>query len=108
MTFFIGAAVNTPFFAWEHLFIRQLQFDAQTLGAIGYVSVFPSVLAYIFFNRGVELIGANRAGIYLHLVPLFGAILAITLLGEQPKMYHFIGIALILAGVALAARKRLP
>ena len=104
-TFFIGAAVNTPFFVWEHLSMRQLQFDAQTLAAIGYVSVFPSILAYIFFNRGVELIGANRAGIALHLVPLFGAVLAIVLLGEKPEAYHLIGITLIMAGVTLAARK---
>lgn len=104
-TFLIGAAVNTPFFAWEHLTVRQLQFDAQTFAAIAYVSLFPSVLAYICFNRGVELIGANRAGVCLHLVPLFGAILAITLLGEELRAYHFIGIALILTGVTLAARK---
>jgi drug/metabolite transporter (DMT)-like permease len=104
-TFLIGALINTPFYAWEHLTVRQLHFDAQTLAAIAYVSIFPSVLAYICFNRGVELIGANRAGVCLHLVPLFGAVLAITLLGEEPRAYHFIGIALILAGVTLAARK---
>ena len=105
VTFFIGASVNTPFFVWEHLSVRQLQLDTQTIAAIAYVSIFPSVLAYICFNRGVELIGANRAGVCLHLVPLFGAVLAITLLGEAPSSYHFIGIALILAGVSLAARK---
>ena len=104
-TFFIGAIVNTPFFVWEHLSVRQLQLDTQTIAAIAYVSIFPSVLAYICFNRGVELIGANRAGVCLHLVPLFGAVLAITLLGEAPRIYHFLGIALILAGVSLAARK---
>ncbi len=105
VTFVIALAVNTPFFIWEHMTVRQIPFDAQTLAAIFYVSIFPSVLAYICFNRGVELIGANRAGMCLHLVPLFGAILAITLLGEEPRAYHFIGIALILAGVTLAARK---
>ncbi len=105
VTFIIGAAVNTPFFVWEHVSVRQLHFNAQTLGAIAYVSIFPSVLAYICFNRGVELIGANRAGVCLHLVPLFGAILAIALLGEAPRIYHLIGFALILTGVILAARK---
>jgi drug/metabolite transporter (DMT)-like permease len=104
-TFFIGAAINTPFFVWEHLSVRQLQLDTQTIAAIAYVSIFPSVLAYICFNRGVELIGANRAGVCLHLVPLFGAVLAITLLGEAPRIYHFLGIAFILAGVSIAARK---
>jgi drug/metabolite transporter (DMT)-like permease len=105
VTFVIAFVINTPFFIWEHMNVRQLQLDAPTLAAIFYVSIFPSVLAYICFNRGVELIGANRAGVCLHLVPLFGAILAITLLGEEPRTYHFIGIALILAGVTLAARK---
>lgn len=105
VTFVIAIVINTPFFVWEHLASRQLQLNTQTLAAIAYVSFFPSVLAYICFNRGVELIGANRAGACLHLVPLFGAILAIVLLGEEPKTYHFIGIVLILAGVTLAARK---
>lgn len=105
VTFAIGALVNTPFFIWEHLSVRQMTLDTQTVAAIAYVSIFPSVLAYICFNRGVELIGANRAGVCLHLVPLFGAVLAVVLLGEEPKVYHFIGIALILAGVSLAASK---
>lgn len=105
VTFFIGAAVNTPIFIWEHLSVRQLQLDAQTLAAIGYVSIFPSVLAYIFFNRGVELIGANRAGVCMHLVPLFGAVLAIALLGEEAESHHLAGIFLIFSGVALAVRK---
>jgi len=105
VTFAIGALVNTPLFIWEHLSVRQMTLDTQTVAAIAYVSIFPSVLAYICFNRGVELIGANRAGVCLHLVPLFGAVLAVVLLGEEPKVYHFIGIALILAGVSLAARK---
>jgi len=105
VTFAIAVAVNTPFFVWEHATSRQMQLDTQTFAAIAYVSIFPSILAYICFNRSVELIGANRAGVCLHLVPLFGAVLAIILLGEEPKTYHFIGIALILAGVTLAARK---
>lgn len=105
VTFMFGALVNTPFFIWEHLAVRQMTMDVPTLLAILYVSIFPSILAYICFNRGVELIGANRAGVCLHLVPLFGAILAIFLLGEKPQAYHFVGIALIIGGVTMAARK---
>lgn len=105
VTFAIGALVNTPFFIWEHITARQMVLDVPTLLSIGYVSIFPSILAYICFNRGVELIGSNRAGVCLHLVPLFGAILAIALLGEEPQAYHLIGISFILAGVTLAARK---
>lgn len=105
VTFAIGALANLPFFLVEHLYVRQLRFDAETMAAIAYVSIFPSILAYIGFNRGVELIGASRAGVCLHLVPLFGALLAITLLGEELRLYHIAGIALILAGVSLAARQ---
>lgn len=104
-TFVIGSLANLPFFLFEHLFARQLQFDAETAAAIAYVSIFPSILAYICFNRGVELIGSTRAGVCLHLVPLFGAVLAITLLGEELRLYHVVGIALILAGVSLTARQ---
>lgn len=105
VTFFIGAVSITPFFAAEHLSGWQLQPTRQTVLAVAYVSIFPGVLAYIFFNRGVELIGANRAGVCLHLVPFFGAILAITLLGEDLHLFHMIGLALILLGVTIAVRK---
>ena len=105
LTFFVALVFVTPFFAVEHMSGWQLQPTWPTLFAIGYVAVFPSILAYICYNRGVELVGANRAGIGLYLVPFFGAILAITFLGEEPKPYHALGLTLILAGVLLAARK---
>jgi drug/metabolite transporter (DMT)-like permease len=105
VTFSIAILFNTPLFVAEHLSGWQLQPTRQTLLAIGYVSIFPGLLAYIFYNRGVELIGGNRAGVFMHLVPFFGAAMAIGLLGEEPRLYHATGIALILAGVTLAARK---
>lgn len=106
VTFTVAIALNTPLFIAEHLSGWRLQFDRQTLLSVVYVSIFPSLLAYIFYNRGVELIGANRAGVFNHLVPFFGAALAILLLGETPQLYHAAGIALILSGVTLAARGR--
>ena len=78
---------------------------AGTFAAFGYVAIFPSVLAYFCLNRGVELIGANRAAPFIHLMPLFGSILAILFLGERPQPFHAVGYALVLTGVALAARK---
>jgi drug/metabolite transporter (DMT)-like permease len=78
--------------------------DTNSLLTIAYVAVFPSILAYICFNRGVELIGANRAGLFIHLAPAFGAVLAVTLLGERLQIYHGIGFALILGGILLATR----
>lgn len=100
----VAALVNIPFFLWEALYHAPLRATTTTVLAVAYVSVFPSALAYIFFNRGVELIGANRAGAFLHLVPLFGALLAVGLLGEAPRLYHATAIALIIAGVVMAVK----
>jgi len=78
---------------------------AGTLAAFAYVAIFPSVLAYFCLNRGVELIGANRAAPFIHLMPVFGSVLAILFLGERPQPFHAVGYALVLTGVFLAARK---
>ena len=101
----IAALVNIPFWIYEHVAIRRIEPDMTTCLSIAYVAIFPSVIAFIFYNRSVELIGANRASIFMHMVPLFGTILAILLLGEELKTYHLIGFALILAGIFMAARK---
>lgn len=76
--------------------------------ALLYVVIFPSTLAYLFFNRGVELIGANRAAPFFHMIPMFGSVLAIVFLGEQPQLFHGVGYALVLTGVVIAARRRPP
>jgi len=104
-TFIIAAVLNFPLFIIEHLSGWQLRMEAQTFFAVLYVAIFPGLLAYIFYNRGVELIGANRAGVFNHLVPFFGAALAILLLGETPHLYHAAGLGLIILGVTLAARR---
>jgi drug/metabolite transporter (DMT)-like permease len=82
-----------------------LKADTMTLATLAYSSVASSALAYMFWGSGVQTLGVNRAGAFLHLVPVFGALLATTLLGEQLGLHHVAGIVLILAGVTLAARK---
>jgi len=61
-------------------------------------------LAYVAWNRGIELVGAPRASAFLHTIPLFAAVFATSLLGERLYPFHVVGFALILAGVTLAAR----
>lgn len=103
----IGAASLVPLTIAEYA--SGSRFAALGVGdyaAIAYVAVFPSILSYLCFNRGVELIGANRAGPFFHLIPLFGVILAVVFLGERPALYHLVGAALIIGGVALAGRSR--
>jgi hypothetical protein len=67
--------------------------------------VFASVLAYLSFNRIVALVGPNMAGLAVHLVPVFGTLLAILLLGEVLRRHHAVGMALIAAGILFAVRK---
>ncbi len=67
-----------------------------------YVMIFPSILAQIFYARGVELIGANRASIFINLLPIFGTILAIIILGEKFEPYHLYASILVILGIILA------
>jgi drug/metabolite transporter (DMT)-like permease len=70
-----------------------------------YVALLPSLLAQVFFIRGVELIGPARAGLFVNLVPVFGALLAVLLLGEPFALYHALGLFLVLGGIWLSERR---
>ena len=104
-TFGIGAALLTPAMLWEVSTGFVLTLDTTTLLALAYVSTVPSILAYICFNRGIELVGANRAGPFFHLIPVFGSVLAIVVLGESFRWYHGLGYALVVGGIVVAARR---
>lgn len=80
----------------------------EAFAVMAYMAIFPSILAYLFFNRGVELIGANRAGPFFHLIPVFGSAVAIAFLGERPALYHAIGYALIIGGIFVAQKWARP
>jgi drug/metabolite transporter (DMT)-like permease len=100
-----GALMLVPFAVWEYSTGAIFKFDTLTLATLVYTLIFPSTLAYLFFNRGLALIGPNRAAPFFHLVPVFGSALAILLLGEQLKLFHLTGYALVLAGVVIASRR---
>jgi drug/metabolite transporter (DMT)-like permease len=100
-----GALLLLPFSIWEYTNGIRLKFDALTIVTLGYVVTFPSALAYMFFNRGIAVIGPNRAAPFFHLMPVFGSIMAILLLGEEPRLFHLIGYAMVFAGVVIASRK---
>jgi len=104
-TMAIGAILLLPLSIWEYANGITLKFDLITVVTLIYVVVFASALAYLFFNRGVVLIGPNRAAPFLHLVPVFGSAMAILLLGEEPRLFHLVGYVLVLAGVVIASRK---
>jgi drug/metabolite transporter (DMT)-like permease len=100
-----GALLLVPFSIWEFSVGPRLAPDLLSLLTLAYVVIFPSILAYLFFNRGIALIGPNRAAPFLHLVPVFGSAMAILLLGEELRPFHLIGYALVLAGVIIASRQ---
>ena len=100
-----GAAMLLPFAVLEFRSGARLTLDPLTVATLGYVVIFPSALAYLFFNRGIALIGPNRAAPFFHLMPVFGSAMAILLLGESLRPFHLIGYALVLAGVIIASRQ---
>jgi drug/metabolite transporter (DMT)-like permease len=100
----IGSMLMLPFYIWESHAGATIRGGWPSYAAIAYTAVLPSLAANLFFNRGVELIGAARAGQSVHLMPVFGAALAVFFLGERVHAYHAIGVALIAAGLALASR----
>ncbi|MGA3402690.1 MAG: DMT family transporter [Acetobacteraceae bacterium] len=104
----IGSMMILPFYVWETLRGGRIHGGPPAWLAMAYIAVFPSFVAYLFFNRGIELIGAARAGQSWHLMPLFGSILAVVFLGESFHVYHAIGIALIGTGILLASIKPAP
>jgi drug/metabolite transporter (DMT)-like permease len=105
-TFGCGAVCLVPLLVGELLTRPLMQLDTTNLLTLFYVAVFPSTLAYLCFNRGVQLIGANRAAPFFHVVPVFGSVMAIVFLGEHPQLFHLIGFALVLTGVFVASRKQ--
>jgi drug/metabolite transporter (DMT)-like permease len=100
-----GALLLVPSSIWEYANGIRLKFDAISIAALVYIVIFPSALAYLFFNRGIVAIGPNRAAPFFHLVPVFGSIMAIFLLGEEPHLFHIVGYVVVFAGVVIAARK---
>jgi drug/metabolite transporter (DMT)-like permease len=94
-----------PFAIFEIASGNGVELTPLTILAALYVSIFPSLLAFAAWNRGVELIGPNISGPFLHLVPLYTALLAGVFLGEELRFFHVAGLLLILAGVSFASRR---
>jgi drug/metabolite transporter (DMT)-like permease len=102
----IGALLLVPGVVWEIASGKTLVLDAASYLSFAYVAIFPSLLGYLFLNRGVELIGANRAAPFMHLVPVFGSVMAIVWLGEHFEVFHAVGYALVFAGITVATKKQ--
>jgi drug/metabolite transporter (DMT)-like permease len=102
----IGLVCIFPFYLWEISRGGRVTLDLVSCGSMLYVGVFPSVLAYLFWNQAVIELGPNKTGLFIHLMPVFGTILSIMFLGESLQLFHVAGICLISLGIYLTTASR--
>ena len=102
----LSALITTiPFVLFEMNNNSLLWPDTTGWGVVIYAAIFPSILSQLFWILGLEKIGSNRGGVFINLVPIFGAIFAIIILKEQFQAYHAIGLVLVLSGITLAQKQ---
>lgn len=99
----VGDLCVLPLYIGETMLGHPMHWTPVHVLAIAAIALFSSVLAYIFWNRGVAEVGASVAGLFLHLMPVFGVLLAWIFLGEQPLPFHLAGIGLILTGIFITS-----
>ncbi|MEI2299499.1 DMT family transporter [Ensifer sp. MJa1] len=71
-----------------------------------YAAIFPSLMSQVLYVRGVEMIGANRAGLFINAIPVFGTLLSVVLIGETFHLFHLVALMLVLGGIAIAEKGR--
>jgi drug/metabolite transporter (DMT)-like permease len=101
-----GLIFLTPIYLIEMYLGNVIVLGIPFLLTLTYVVFFPGLASFIFWIKGISLIGANRAGIFLHLMPIFGAIMAMVIFDEKFMYYHIFGAIFIIAGITLSNRKR--
>lgn len=101
----VGLVVLAPIYLWELGSGRHIQLSFAAFSGILYTGIFPGFLGYVFYNAGVAAVGPSRGSLFIHLMPVFGIILAAIFLGERPAGYHFAGITLVFAGIVLTTRR---
>jgi drug/metabolite transporter (DMT)-like permease len=104
----VGWLALIPLYLLESGLVRPVDWTLPVALTVAYVAVFPSVLAFLFWNRGVAALGANAAGHFIHLMPVFGTVLAVIFLGERLQMYHASGALLVAAGIGLMFLRARP
>ena len=102
----VGVLMLGPLWAWEMSQGRFVVPGLANYTAMLYTAVFPGFLGYVFYNRGVALVGPNRGALFIHLMPAFGTVLSVIFLDELPRTFHAVGIGLILCGIWLTTRAK--
>jgi drug/metabolite transporter (DMT)-like permease len=108
VTAMIACLILLPLYLLELAWSKPFELSAKVLLSLLYVGVFPSIVAYFCWNLGVELIGANQAGLFINLIPIFASILAILFLDETLQAFHIVGMILVFCGMVLFSRESHP
>ena len=98
----IGVIFLIPFYIMESFDSTYLPSTGLDLAIICYVAIFASIVAFFSWNKGVSIIGPNRASLFLHLIPVFSSVWAISFLNEKFAFFHVIGVLFILSGIILS------
>ena len=101
----VGILFLIPQFFYEKSIGLELNLDKNFFLILIYVAIFPAIAAYYFWQKGIEIIGPNRASMFIQLMPLFSAVMAIIIFKEKFELYHFVGATFILSGIYLSNRK---
>lgn len=100
----IGGLATLPLWMWEVAEGKTFPITEQTLWAFGYILIFPTLLAYFFYNHAINIVGPTKAGLASHLVPPLGICLGVIFLDEHFEAFHAASFAAILTGVILVIR----
>ncbi len=102
----LGVLFLIPMYAIDYIYIgNRIIINTNFVLVLSYVVLLPGIVSFFFWIKGVALIGANRAGIYLHLMPILAAILAMIIFDEVLLFYHYIGGIFIISGILLSNKK---
>jgi drug/metabolite transporter (DMT)-like permease len=104
----VGVVAMLPVYLWSLSRGLHVHWTAEAWVGLIYAGVFPSVVGGIFWNNAVVRVGPNKAGMFMHLMPVFASMLASAFLGEQLHLFHVAGMAMILGGIWLTTRGRNP
>jgi drug/metabolite transporter (DMT)-like permease len=101
----VGILFLIPQFFYEKSIGLELNYNKAFFLILFYVVVFPAIAAYYCWQKGVEIIGPNRASMFIQLMPLFSAVMAIIIFNEKFELYHFVGAAFIVSGIYLSNKR---
>jgi drug/metabolite transporter (DMT)-like permease len=102
----VGVALLLPAYLIERALVGGFEFSRELVAAMFYLGIFPTLLATVAWNLAIRTVGPNRSAIFVNLIPISGAALAMGFLGERLYVYHLIGAAFVLTGIWLAVRRR--